>query len=223
MLQHKMTSRVCSPVQLNTESFERESLERESVERKSANRETRVKKPLVIFRNFMERGGIMFPYNRRRGEPYDFFWHDWFCVDRDLLIKVFEIVMKNLGHLVEELFLESEVREHIDSLLLLPEKTEPDEYSMPPFQNLLEFMKDGGIMCAHYLLTCSWFTRSLDLQIKVFRLVMQKRGHLLDTDFANSRDFEKKIDSILLPKHYENLLFMENSRIENAFVHFELF
>jgi len=232
MLQHKMTSRVCSPVQLNTESFERESLERESVERKSVDGESvdgesvdgesvdsllserRECKPLLIFRIFMQNGGIVFRFRRED----DFFGNDWFCDDIYLQIKVFEIVMKNRGHLVEELFLESEVREHIDSLLRLPEKTEPAEFVMPPFQNLLEFMEDGGIMWAFHLLTCSWFTRSLDLQIKVFRLVMQKRGHLLDSDFANSRAFEKKIDSILLPERYENLLqFMENGGIQNAF------
>ena len=84
---------------------------------------------------------------------------------------------------------QSEQMEETDS------ESESEAILLSPLSNLFEFMKSGGIRDVEYLFTRSWFCHDLSLQQKVFKLVMQNRGHLL---YTVSGDFEEHLDSILL-------------------------
>ena len=72
---------------------------------------------------------------------------------------------------------------------------ESEYEKLTPRENLYRFMKNGGIDFADYLFERSWFVYSPTLQQKVFRLIMQNRGNLLD---VMAGDFEEHIDSLLL-------------------------
>ena len=71
----------------------------------------------------------------------------------------------------------------------------PPSIKITPLENLFRFMKNGGIDFPEYLFERSWFIHSPKLQEKVFRLIMQNRGHLLK---VMAGDFEEHIDSLLV-------------------------
>ena len=169
--------------------------------------------PLENLRQFMENGGIC--------EAEYLLTRPWFTSSSDLQRKVFRVVMKNRGHLLNTL--SGDFEEHIDDLLCF-DSISSAKVAPTYLENLYQFMENGGIYAVDYLLTRPWFTDSEDLQQKVFRVVMQNRGHLLNTV---SGDFEEHIDSLLFSEEiesikvtlspFENLRqFMENGGIWEA-------
>lgn len=55
-------------------------------------------------------------------------------------------------------------------------------------------MENGNIENAEYLLTCEWFCDSYELHKKIFTLVIQDKGFMLNVKHDN---FESHINDIL--------------------------